>query len=133
MYDDGSNGLAPTFFSIDPGNYQLTVDFVEIFNGDTIGAGHEYCFEVDLGTGINDHKIFDDFVLYPNPNNGAFTIKSSQLINKVEVVSVLGAVVYYQEINNSIFQVQLNDLSQGLYFVKLFTDNGTGLQRIIVK
>lgn len=133
MYDDGGNGLKPTFFNYDPGNYQLIVDYEEIINDDDIGSGHTYCFEVNPTTAINNRNQFNDFVLYPNPNNGTFTLKSEELINKIDVLNVLGAAVYQQEINAAIFQVQLNDLTKGIYFVKIYSNKGTGLQKIMLK
>jgi len=133
MYDDGGDGLEPTFFSLDPGNYQLIVNSQEIYNGDDFGTGYEYCFDVDINTNISDQESFDKFIVYPNPNNGSFSIQSSAYIYQIEIINVLGSKVYHQLVNNTSFNIQLNNLSQGIYFVKVFTDKGTGLERIIVK
>lgn len=133
MYDDGGNGLQPTFLNLDPGNYQLIVDYQEVYNGDSIESGEINCFEFEQETAISDRNEFNDFVLYPNPNNGKFTIKSSALIHKIEVLNVLGAIVTQQQINQLIFQIQLSYLNKGMYFVKVYSDEGTGLQKIIVK
>ena len=132
MYDDGGNGLSPTFLNLDPGNYSLVVDYDEIFNGDNIDSQYVYCFGKPI-TSINEAFNFTQFNLYPNPNNGNFTINSSINVNKIEMYNVVGAIVYSQQINEMNFQLQLSDLTKGMYFVKVYTNKGTGLKKIMVK
>jgi len=78
------------------------------------------------GAGINQNKNKVEVNLYPNPNNGSFTINyagtGKQLM--VEVYNVMGQQVLSQQYNvanNS--NIPVNGLSEGVYFVKMNVDN----------
>lgn len=76
----------------------------------------------------NYHDASSLITIYPNPNNGVFTIQSSVVSGKllVEVYNVLGEKVYSQFIvNSSSFIVNLSKQPQGIYFYRVIT--GTGL------
>ncbi len=80
--------------------------------------------------------------VYPNPNNGAFTLDISFPDNgsyNVEIANVLGQIVYTEALNinnrnyNFSKQFNLNELSKGVYIVKI---NGNGIntnKKIIVE
>jgi len=83
-------------------------------------------------SGLNDHsnkKPF--FTLYPNPNNGIFSIQGMNYIEseyKIEVMDVGGRVLYSTELFldkgkfNALIDVPMK-LNAGLYFVNLKTEN----------
>jgi Flp pilus assembly protein protease CpaA len=65
--------------------------------------------------------------IYPNPVKEELKIESGELqINSVEIVDLLGKTIY--KFNNSINKINVSELSQGIYFVKMETD-----KRIITK
>jgi hypothetical protein len=100
---------------------------------------------VDLGVVIDDFVIegvlsTDDFELkniaiYPNPSAGIFNISSGQkAIEKVEVYDVSGKIVFSSEKlaqTNTISTIDLGDLSNGVYFIKVSADNQKTVKRII--
>jgi len=60
--------------------------------------------------------------LYPNPNTGTFTISVENVNVKnmtVNVVNVLGKIVYKTIVTQSVFDINLSNLPSGIYFVKL--------------
>jgi photosystem II stability/assembly factor-like uncharacterized protein len=58
---------------------------------------------------------------YPNPNNGMFTVSSSIPMMRVEVVNVVGQVVYEQNMNGQT-KVDINfEGAPGIYFVRIVT------------
>ncbi|MCO6173637.1 T9SS type A sorting domain-containing protein [Flavobacterium sp. NRK F10] len=71
----------------------------------------------------------NDFKLYPNPVTDFFTIDANEAIEKVEVYNLTGAKV--METNQT--QVNISSLSAGLYLVKIYSENGVGVQKIIKK
>lgn len=63
-------------------------------------------------------------IIFPNPNKGNFTIKSSKSISKIEMKSITGQTVY--EESDLLFEektLSLN-LERGIYFVALTNSNG---------
>ena len=130
--DSGVNGLSPTFF-VDQGNYQLLVDGVEIYNGDDIGDSYEYCFGVSNPTGIKDALNEIDLSIFPNPTTSGFTIQTSEEIQQVQLYDILGALVYDHAVFGNQLFVNTEDLAKGFFVVKVFTNNGTGIDRVLVK
>ena len=67
---------------------------------------------------VNDENM----VLFPNPNQGTFSIQlpQNQLDASVEIVSSIGQVVYSAKITNKM-PISLTGISKGNYFVKIKT------------
>ncbi|MBI5538740.1 MAG: T9SS type A sorting domain-containing protein [Bacteroidia bacterium] len=62
--------------------------------------------------------------VYPNPTNGKFTITETDNIKLIEVVNVLGKIIYCtipeNRLNKS--EIDLSNVPKGIYFIKV--DNG---------
>ncbi|MCV9928327.1 T9SS type A sorting domain-containing protein [Flavobacterium sp. LS1R49] len=64
--------------------------------------------------------------LYPNPNNGNFVInlgKENKKEINIAIYNILGKLVYTRVSKDSVVEVNLPDLSSGLYIIKLVGDN----------
>ena len=78
-------------------------------------------------------------VVYPNPSTGVFNLEvaNDQPIKKVQVVNVLGEVVYTKEISgvleNNVLPINLSDMSEGMYIVNVSNDNGTATHKVYLK
>ncbi|MCB0539904.1 MAG: T9SS type A sorting domain-containing protein, partial [Bacteroidetes bacterium] len=144
LTDDGGDGLAPAFF-VDQGNYMLNVNGEELYNTDAIGGGVSTCFKYYGGvfysdtsavvdtTGILDVNIFNNFILYPNPSNGVINIKSTERINEMDIYNVAGAKVYAQQFNEKQISILTTHLSKGMYLVKVHTDKGVGVKKLVIE
>jgi Secretion system C-terminal sorting domain len=68
-----------------------------------------------------------NFVIYPNPTSGKITISNNQLgeIKSIAIYNFLGAFVTDK--------LDLSNQSNGIYFIKLTTENGVFIQKIIKK
>jgi hypothetical protein len=86
--------------------------------------------------GINEVLLENTFNIYPNPNNGNFIVNAQ--LTKTENVSIslynlLGAKI--QEFNNVKsypFQMNLNDLPNGSYFIKFNSGNNTITKKVFI-
>lgn len=65
--------------------------------------------------------------LFPNPTNNIITVKSSNIIDKIEVYSVLGGKV--NETTNHI--VDLSQQAPGIYFLKIYTNSSVLSEKVI--
>ncbi len=89
----------------------------------------------NLTTTINEATYLNNISIYPNPNNGIFNISISSQINKgiIAVYNSIGALVYLQEITNQENSIELSNQANGLYFVKVMSDNKIVGTRKIIK
>ena len=80
----------------------------------------------------------NDITLYPNPNNGLFTVKGTLAGQDatMEVLSMVGQMVYRQpvmlkhgELNETI---QLPDLAPGAYLLRVKTEHSTDVLRFVL-
>lgn len=85
---------------------------------------------------LDNNKVFNDVedikpLLYPNPNNGIFKIatKNNSFLGTITVFNIFGANVYHNEIKNNEI-IDLRFLESGIYFVKLYENNGQLLKVI---
>lgn len=78
---------------------------------------------VSFPTSINNMDNINVFSIYPNPNNGTFTI-SHHLIGEnynLEITDLMGKVVHRQllETKSNVVQINNHQLSNGIYFVTI--------------
>jgi len=82
----------------------------------------------DTVTGINELTVNSEEVkLYPDPNNGQFTIQSSVVGERllVNIYNVIGEEVYSEYTNsNSSISVSLNSQPNGVYLYRILTQTG---------
>ncbi len=75
--------------------------------------------------------------IFPNPStNGFVTIQTqnSELLSSVEVFNTLGKSVRSVSVkNNSKISLNVQGLTQGLYFVRATTNNGVATQKLVIK
>lgn len=74
------------------------------------------------------------FMAYPNPTNGTVTISSkdtASLISTVIVTDILGKTIQTKTINNTTAIVDLSDLSSGIYFAKVKSENSESVIKIV--
>jgi len=73
-----------------------------------------------VGVGINEN-VSDEMTVSPNPSNGVFTVSLPTAITKsqVEIVNVLGELVFKSTINNNKSTIDLSKQAPGIYFYKI--------------
>ena len=79
---------------------------------------------------IDDNIIEKDITLYPNPATNQVTIrtKSAEVI-RVELYSTLGALV--KKVSNNKAPINIEEISSGLYLVKIYTEKGIVIKRFL--
>ena len=77
---------------------------------------------------------FRDLTIYPNPNNGQFTITNSQEMTEVIITDLQGKVIYNNNnINLNKVNVELNDLERGMYMINIKTVDGRITKTVTVQ
>ena len=85
-----------------------------------------------LPDGIADYEL--GITLYPNPNNGRFTINNEQLIiNSVQVYDVYGKLLKTVEVDANTIELDVRELASGMYFVRVSTEKGVVIKSFVKK
>ena len=72
-----------------------------------------------------------DFKLYPNPASSQITIELEGM-QKVMVYNALGQTILNKEADSNMMQLDLSGLENGLYWVKVMTQNGMAMRRFVL-
>ena len=103
--------------------------------GDSILAA--VCYNSCESCGTIGIESMDDnsLTLYPNPNNGVFTIELQESVaHDIEIVNTNGQVVFGQYSSNSQIQhLDLGHLTKGVYLVKVTTSANAIMQKLVVE
>ena len=81
--------------------------------------------------GIEETEVKDDtFVVYPNPVSGLLTLQGEGL-RHVSLVSITGATVFDSDITENEVVMDMTKLSQGLYLLRVCTDEGVKVEKVV--
>jgi hypothetical protein len=83
--------------------------------------------------GINELSIHNAIILQPNPTNGIINIDSKFEMQRIEVMNVAGQMLFSETVNKKDYQLQLQDLAEGIYFVRVVYANGLGTVKKVIK
>jgi CubicO group peptidase (beta-lactamase class C family) len=76
-------------------------------------------------TGIENQEFQNSYVqLFPNPSNDILNIKSDKQISKIDILNIHGQTVKTTNPTTLNITISMNDLANGLYFVKASLING---------
>ena len=91
------------------------------------------CTEI-LTFGINEKLNKGHIDVYPNPTKGIFHIDlknfESNIVN-IQILNSTGRIVFEERSNDSNAQFNIQNLADGLYFIRIMGNNSIGLQKII--
>jgi hypothetical protein len=71
--------------------------------------------------------------LFPNPTNGMFQISASAEIEMLTVYNPIGQQLFSKVVSNTSTQLNLSDLSGGLYIIRVQTKEGIANKRLIIR
>ncbi len=93
----------------------------------------ENCDQIDNYWGIENLTPFT-FVVSPNPTNGSIKVELSTLkMGNIECIDLCGKVLSTLNLNKLITLMDLSNLSNGNYILKITTDLGVSQQRIAIQ
>jgi len=130
LTDSGNDGFCCGYGS---GYILLTEDVT----GDTLAmdsafnSGNAfYTFCMGNANGINKNS----FTIYPNPNDGHFTIQSTNQITLITVIDLLGKTIYKEKVNKNKTGIDLTSIDKGLYLVIIEgKDQKQNVAKILIK
>lgn len=87
---------------------------------------------LSIGEPENDDLAF---IVYPNPNNGSFTVKFNNSYEqiKLKLVNVLGEEILVKEIKPHATLFTINNIARGIYVIQVVVDNRLYHKKITVQ
>ncbi len=86
-------------------------------------AGAAILLELDTNLSSVMPEKNEAIFFYPNPAGNYVNITSSLLLNRVQIFNTSGNLVFQKE-SDQLKKLLISHLSQGLYFIRVYTDSG---------
>lgn len=116
------------------GSYILSITFgTTTFTSN--GVYNMFIAKIDATTVNIEESIFQNGInIYPNPNNGICTIKSTDLkLQNCFIYNVLGECVFSQNSNlTNQINIDLSAQTKGIYFVEIFDENNSRINKKVI-
>ncbi|MBL0341117.1 MAG: T9SS type A sorting domain-containing protein [Bacteroidetes bacterium] len=128
-----ATGYIRWYYVIDP----WWVDGTWIFESVYGGNSYQHQFVIDNSTGLNDQDGNSPISIKPNPATDFFHIElpENTVVNTIEVFDQLGKLKYAFNENESTGNtkkiVDCSNFNNGVYFVKVQTDNGVYTSKLV--
>ena len=115
-----SGGISQSITPLANGSYWVIATDSNGCNSDTA-----FFMVTFIPSGIDD-ILEVDINIYPNPTNGLINITSDLKIEKIELFSVEGKLLKTTNELSMLLDVK------GIYFIKLFSESGNIIKRVVV-
>jgi hypothetical protein len=83
-----------------------------------------------IDTSVEDNESISDLSVYPNPTNNVIKVATNNVIKKLELYNSNGQLL--KSINNS-NEIDLNEFTVGVYWLKVIMDNSSETKKIVKK
>jgi len=97
-----------------------------------IDGSTQKTYSIDFVLGIN-YAQFSNVKLYPNPTKNVLNIINTNNVKSINILSLDGRMVLINNEINSNIKIELNDLLSGTYIVKILFNDGSVLNKTIIK
>ncbi len=98
-----------------------------------LGLNTDQVTDLERPVGVNKKMISSSFSVYPNPVTTHFSIESLSAINRVSIYSITGALVKDIVVSNSMKDIDVTDLSKGVYLITVNYSEGGSLSSKLIK
>ncbi len=94
----------------------------------------EGAFNCGYPTGVKEMSYWDEVIgVSPNPTSDVLNISSRFSFEKVELLSVTGQVLIRENTSSNNLALITNNLTNGIYFVKVSYSNGMSITKKVIK
>lgn len=128
------------------GNILLKIKSKETLNaGDTVTKKANIFFDYNFPILTNDanttfqdlsveeHLRDNSIAVYPNPSHNVVNIEAGSVINSVQVYDIQGRLLMTHLAIDTKTKIDISDKANGIYFFKIYSNNGIKVEKIIKK
>lgn len=127
IFDSFGDGIGTNSVTIKDSNGAIL-----FFNDTNYGYGMSDYFKVSTVLATNTFESSTKLKLYPNPSTGIVKIASENEV-QVRIIDLLGKVVYINNNTTNNSNMDLSNLSKGIYLVKITGENINSTEKLILK
>jgi parallel beta-helix repeat protein len=119
-------------------NFKLTYKYVNSLNytvclnvTNAAGCITKTCKSIAIAS-VNKFTKDNEIKIFPNPNNGMFTISQANLKgnSKLEIINHFGEIVYNEGINQNLHYLNLN-LDKGIYILRITNGEDSFYEKLV--
>lgn len=86
--------------------------------------------ELDVTSSVADIDLSAQIAVMPNPTTGLLSLQHNDLrVHEIQLLSVSGALLREIPVNHQF--IDISDLPVGLYMLRIFTDKGTAVKKVV--
>jgi len=101
--------------------------FTPVVNANAAGVSGDASLDFATLSIPSDEVI--DFSIYPNPTTDNLYINQMNNLTKVEIINMNGQLVFSK--NKNLEKINVSRLQNGMYFLKVFTENGSNSKKFV--
>ena len=123
----------------------MLADYLNLLNSGYNGSSHTEPFirthaylvqfstdpYLSAGPGLTIEE--SGLTIYPNPASDHVIISGQSDIREVELLSFTGQVILREQVKKKFHKLNISSLPAGIYFIRVFTENGTSCRKLIVQ
>ncbi len=119
-FGDGSNSVQmnPTH------TYATNGNFVVVLTVSDSCDTNSFSLSIAVFSVGQDELSTIDISVYPNPTKDLLSINSPSVINRIQIIDLLGKVFYSSDVNDFATEINTSYLADGTYIVLVHTPNG---------
>lgn len=117
-------------------NASIIVSPTETTTYSVVGTNAHGCSDftevtVTIGTGIGENSLMSSVEMYPNPAHDKLFIKASEFVHTIEIFTMSGTLVQQQSCWSDNMEIDVQNLSSGIYVIRLVTDHTVETRRFV--
>jgi hypothetical protein len=85
-----------------------------------------------VSLGIVENDFSQAISIFPNPNNGTFTISAVEN-SELEITDINGRVIKHMMLTKAETEIELSNEKNGVYFVKFTKDGASAVKRVVIQ
>jgi len=107
-----------------------SIFFADSFTGYTVGNGGIILKTTSTGVGLDEKTLEEKLIIYPNPTSDQITISlGNSVIHSIKILDQSGKIT--MTVDPSITCIHVEDLSRGIYFIQIVTDEGSSIKKFV--
>lgn len=89
-------------------------------------------FDLEDIVGIGENPLHQAISVYPNPATNMLHITAQNGMTNVRIMNHLGQLVLSRNTEATTFTLNVSDLTTGVYFIEITTDQGTITEKLLI-
>jgi hypothetical protein len=81
--------------------------------------------------GTSQNSLQNSLTIFPNPTNNMININANNMILQTEIYDVNGRLIANSSHNSENVILDVSSLSNGIYMLKIATENGVSIQKVV--